>query len=442
MFGLRSKRATAGILAFALAASACGGPAATGPATPVSLLLSGDPAEIAAYREMIAGFHATSPGVAVTLIPASDRDELLTRLSTSISAGTPPDLFLVNYRFFAQYAVRGALEPIESRLAASSVISESDYFPEAIEAFRWDGKLHCLAQNVSSLVVYYNRDLFLAAGVAEPPDSWTWDEMVTAAHTLTKDLDGDGTIDQHGLGVEPILARLAPFVWSNEGEIVDDVEAPTSLSFRSPDAGFALLRFLDLGGGGDAEEGGAGPSLAVIPSDEQVESEDLESRFMNGRLAMYLSSRRATPTFRTIEGIDWDVAPLPHHRTPSGVLHSDGYCLTAGSKAKDAAWRFLEYANGSEGQRIMAASGRTVPSLKAVASSDAFLDPAEKPARSKVFVDGLSTLRAFPKVSTWPEVEDAADVILEQGMYGGLSFEDVITQLEERTKDAFARGEP
>jgi multiple sugar transport system substrate-binding protein len=288
--------------------------------------------------------------------------------------------------------------------------------------------------------VYYNRDLFVEAGVTEPPDSWTWDEMFAAAKTLTVDRDGDGTFDQHGLGVEPILARLAPFVWSNEGEIVDDPAAPTSLSFRSPLAGYALLRFLDLGGGGEATEAGGGPNLAVIPSDEQVESEDLESRFMNGTLAMYLSSRRATPTFRTIEGIDWDVAPLPFHRQPSGVLHSDGYCMTAGSKAKDQAWRFMEYALGADGQRIMAASGRTVPSLKAVASSEAFLDPAEKPARSRVFIDGISTLRAFPKVSTWPEIEDAADVILEQGMYGGLSPDDVITQLEERTRDAFARG--
>ena len=51
----------------------------------------------------------------------------------------------------------------------------------------------------------------------------------------------------------------------------------------------------------------------VIPTEQEVEAEDDETRFPNGRVAMVLSSRRATPTFRTITAFDWDVAPLPEH---------------------------------------------------------------------------------------------------------------------------------
>ena len=78
-----------------------------------------------------------------------------------------------------------------------------------------------------------------------------------------------------------------------------------------------------------------------------------------------------------------------------------------------------------------------MPSLREVALSDAFLDPAAKPARSSVFIDGIDALRAFPRVSTWPEIEDAADVVIEQGMFGELTLEQVIAQLEERTAAAF-----
>jgi multiple sugar transport system substrate-binding protein len=418
-----------------LATAAC---ASTPPARGISLLVAGEPAEIDAYRALVGAFNARGSGTKVDLIAASDRDELLTRLSTSIAAGTPPDLFLVNYRFFAQYAAKGALEPIERRLAASAVLSEDAFFPQAIDAFRYDGELTCLAQNVSSLVVYYNRDLFEAAGVPEPPDRWTWDEMLDAGRALSRDVDGDGMVDQHGIGSEPSLARLAPFVWSNGGDIVDDPAAPTAISLRSAAASEALLRFYELGAG---TEPGTNPLPGVVvgPSDQEMEAEDLESRFINGRLAMYLSSRRSTPTFRTIEAFDWDVAPLPVLREPAGVLHSDGYCLTAGSKQKDAAWAFVEFALGAEGQRITASSGRTVPSLREVALSEAFLDPAARPARSRVFIDGIDSLRAFPRVSTWPEIEDAADVVIEQGMFGELTLEQVVAQLEERTADAFAR---
>ena len=48
--------------------------------------------------------------------------------------------------------------------------------------------------------------------------------MVDGDQTLTRDTDGDGNIDRHGLGVEPTIIRVAPFVWSNGGELVDDEE--------------------------------------------------------------------------------------------------------------------------------------------------------------------------------------------------------------------------
>ena len=64
---------------------------------------------------------------------------------------------------------------------------------------------------------------------------------------------------------------------------------------------------------------------------------------------MVLSSRRATPTFRTITSFDWDIAALPEFQEPAGILHSDAYCMTKASKNKDAAWTFMEFALGPEG---------------------------------------------------------------------------------------------
>ncbi len=96
----------------------------------------------------------------VKLIEASDRDDLLARLSTSFAGGSPPDLFLLNYRFYGQFAARNVLEPIEGRLEGSDAFDEADFYPQALDAFRFDGELVCLPQNISSLVVYFNRALF------------------------------------------------------------------------------------------------------------------------------------------------------------------------------------------------------------------------------------------------------------------------------------------
>jgi multiple sugar transport system substrate-binding protein len=150
---------------------------------------------------------------------------------------------------------------------------------------------------------------------------------------------------------------------------------------------------------------------------------------------MYFNSRRSTPTMRTIESFDWDVAPLPGGQQPASVLHVDGYCLAAQSKNKEAAWKFIEYANSPQGQEIVARTGRTVPSLRAVAESPAFLDPNLKPAGSRVWLDAVPTLRQVPVYPNWPAIEDAVSKEIERAFYGQAT-------VEEATSAALSITEP
>jgi multiple sugar transport system substrate-binding protein len=391
--------------------------------TTISLVVFGEAEELAAYRTLADSFEAAQDAVDVELIEVADRQALIARVTTSIAAGDPPDLFLMNYRFFGQFAARGVLEPMQGRLDRSTVLSEDEMYDLALDAFRYqDDDLTCLPQNVSSLVVYFNLDLFAAAEVAVPSAGWTWDDMTVAAAALTRD-------EQHGLGVEPSIIRLAPFVWSNGGDIVDDQERPTRLTLDTPQALEALDRFLALGTAG------------LIPTVEESAAEDDESRFANGRLAMYLGSRRVTPNFRLITGFEWDVAPLPVLREPAGVLHSDAYCMTADSENHDAAFAFVEYALGPVGAPVIARTGRTVPSLRSVAQSDAFLAPDLPPASSSVFLDTIPATRALPTISTWPEIEDVTGEILEAARANGTPAAEVAEQLDRATRDIFARAE-
>ena len=368
--------ATVGVV---FAVAACGGNGGGGGKVSgsVDFMTFGDPEELKAYRNIISAFKKEQPEVTAKLIEASDREDLLARLATGFAGGKPPDVFLINYRFFGQFAAKGVLEPAGPRLEASDAFSRDDLYAPALNAFRFRGQLMCLPQNVSSLVVYYNRDLFRKARVAEPKAGWTWKQFTDTALKLTKDLDGDGKTDQYGLGVEPVLIRLGPFLWSNGAELVKpDL---TGFALDTPAARQVLEEFFGLHA-----------NYRVTPSEKEVESEDDETRFMNGRLGMILESRRSTPTFRTITKFDWDVAPLPVFKQPATILHSDAYCMTKASKNKDATWAFVEFALGPEGQRIAAATGRTVPSLKEVAESEAFLDPNAKPANSQVFLEAGS----------------------------------------------------
>jgi multiple sugar transport system substrate-binding protein len=407
---------------------------------PVRFLVFGDPEELAAYRTLVDAYEKEEPTADVQLVEASDRSDLIARLSTSIAGGSPPDLFLMNYRFYGQFAAKRAIEPMEARLRETDAFDADDFYPQALEAFQWRGEQLCLPQNVSSLVVYFNRDLFRRFQVPEPREDWTWTALLTTAGMLTRDAQGRVALGGepemggvrpavYGLGIEPTLIRLAPFVWSSRAELVDDERQPTRLTLDTPQARQALQAFLDLRAQG------------VVPTDEEVEAEADESRFANGRLAMLLSSRRSTTTFRTITGFEWDVAPLPRHLRPAGILHSDAYCMTAASSRKDAAWRFVEFALGPEGQRIVARTGRTVPSLISISRSEAFLDPSQPPRHARVFLDAIPTIRRLPSISTWPEIEDATAGVLENAFYLGQPIDQVIHELDRVTRPLFARGE-
>jgi multiple sugar transport system substrate-binding protein len=398
----------------------------------VSFMVFGDPAELAAYQALVAAFETAHPDIDVELIHIPSQADYRLRLGADFAAGRPPDVSLINYRRYGALAARGVLEPLEPYLRGSDVIDAGDFYPETLTPFRWRGELTCLPQNVSSLVVYVNRDLFEAAGVPLPAEGWTWDDLLAAATALTIDLDGDGRIDQYGLGTEVSLQRLAPFVWQNGGELVvlEGGLRPVRLALDSRAAREALDWFVAL----QTEHG-------VVPDAVAEAAQSSESRFMAGGMAMYLDSRRVVPTFRDIEGFDWDVAPLPQRQEEAGILHSDGYCLAAATADKEAAWTFIEFANSTAGQAIVAETGRTVPSLVEVAESPAFLDPAAAPASSRVFLDAIPVLRAVPVMAGWVDVEEVAGEELERAFYGQVGVDEALAAMIARTQPFFAGEE-
>ena len=393
---------------------------------PVSFMVSGDPQEYKAYESLVAAFEAANPDVEIELRYVPDDKEYRRRLAADFSANVPPDVMLMNYRRIGDFAANGALEPLDGYLQSSQALSVNDLYEPAVKAFQYNDQQWCVPQNVSSLVVYYNKNLFDAAGVPYPTNDWNWDDFVNAGLALTQDTNGDGATDQYGAGIDPILYRLAPFIWQIGGELVDDPVNPTQLVLDSPTALAAFQWFVDLQ-----------VKHHIVPDAVAEASESSESRFLNGTLGMFFDSRRGTPTFRTITDFDWDVAPLPNGSQPASILHSDGYCMAAGSKSKEAAWKLIEFANSQPGQELMAKTGRTVPSMRAVAESAAFLEPDNPPANSQVWVDIVPTVRQVPTMPGWVAIEDAASAEIERAFYGQATVEEAAAAAVARTKELF-----
>ncbi len=401
-------------LAVAALVMACGKSAppteavAAAKSIPVRLQIFGDPAEITAFRELIGAYEKSHPGKKVELIPVGKQADHMAKLSTAFAAGNPPDLFILNFRRFGQFAGRGALAPLAEVMSADGRYKTEDFYPQATEAFNFQGTQYCLPQNVSSLVVYYNRTLFKQAGVPEPKADWRFADMLAAAQKIRRDTDGDGKVDVWGVAIQPTLIRLAPFIWGMKGALVDDLNKPSMLRIDGGNAVHAMAMVKALVS-----------DFRVAPGQAQTYAEDADSRFARGGVAMLFQSRRYTATLRDLgdKAPDWDVAPFPLLREPVGVLHADAYCMAAKARSPVDAQAFVEYALSVEGQALLAKSGRTVPSRISVATSPSFLDATQAPAHAQVFLDAIPLLRRTPNTARWHEVESRADVLLDEWMF-------------------------
>ena len=373
-------------------------------------MVHGAPDEVQAYRDLIAAFQVGSPGFTVDLIAIPTRADYDRRVAADFGAGRAADVLVLDYRRVTGFAVRGLLAPVGPFLADSANIAEGDFYREAVYPYYLGRELMCLPQHASGLVVYYNKRLFDEAGVPYPDGMWDWEGFLATAQALTADFDRDGLTDVYGLGTEVSLAYALPFIWQNQGELVDNLMLPRLMEIDQP----ATVEAVQWFGDWQARHG-------VAPDAEAEAAEPSEARFMAGRLAMYLNHRRGVGVYRPLEDLDWDVAPLPSHRgRRTNLLFSDGYCMAATAADKQAAWRFIEYAASAEGQAILAESGRMFPSRPDAAEALAAQEAALRPAHGAVFADTVPRLQPAPALENWVEIEVIVTDEIQNVFYGRL----------------------
>jgi multiple sugar transport system substrate-binding protein len=72
-----------------------------------------------------------------------------------------------------------------------------------------------------------------------------------------------------------------------------------------------------------------------------------------------------------------------------------------------------------------------------VAESPAFLEPAEAPARSRVFLDTIATVWRVPVTANWPIIEDTASQDIEQAFFGRVTVAEAAAAAVQRTRQYF-----
>jgi multiple sugar transport system substrate-binding protein len=150
-----------------------------------------------AFSARAAAFHDAQPRVTIGVQALTG--DYPTVIRTHAAAGTLADLAYLRNLLFEGLALGGQLRSI-SPLVTRDRVDLSQWYPNGIAAMRVDGALYGLPARgqIQDCYLFYNRTAFQQAGVAEPSDAWTLEELVAAADRLTtRDTDsrfGYGTV--------------------------------------------------------------------------------------------------------------------------------------------------------------------------------------------------------------------------------------------------------
>lgn len=393
--------------------------------TDITFSLWGSPQEGEVWQQIASAFEAEHPDINVN-IEVADWDGYWEKLRVQISGGTPPDVFAMDAPLYPDWQSRNVLLNLQPYLDAEPEILEGIY-PITLEAYQTDDGLYGLPRDFQTIVLFYNKDMFDAAGVEYPTEDWTWEDFREAAAALTIDDDGDGTTDQWGAWAEvyDMEPLWGPVVWSHGGEVVDPEAGETLIDSPEAMAGFEFIRSVWL----DDQS---------MPTEEQLSQYGWDG-LLSGVAAMGFSGHWSVPEYHGA-GLNLGVAPVPSG--PAGrmtMVNSAGFVISANTPNPDAAWEFVKYATSEAGQTELAKIGLAVPIRESVTSSDAYLGQ-ESPIDHSLFVDALDYAHVKPSFKGYEEWSGAVGDALGLAWNEGVPLEDALAEAVDFGDEALARN--
>jgi multiple sugar transport system substrate-binding protein len=315
-----------------------------------------------------------------------------------LAGGDIPDFMMLNTGQFEALAARDQLLPLDD-LAASSNLDLSMYWPQAITGSKYNGILYALPRDMSNVILYYNKDLFDAAGVAYPNDDWTWNDLLSAAQSLTLDKDGDGLTDQWGVAVDNNSWQWDGFVLANGGQVLSDDR--TECTFGTPESLQALEFWFGM-----LTEHQVSPAPGSLP--EQAWSGDW---FLSQSVAMGLFGPWWRPALVNMEEqFSWDVAHPPKSPTTGqrgSDVYVDQWAIAAGSQLPVETFDFVTFLTSKAGQERWTEllGARSISPVQEVAQSDAWLHYGD--STGEIILDALSYAQPPPvNFGNAPEAEN------------------------------------
>lgn len=275
-------------------------------------------------EQIVADFNAGHPDIRVTAVYTGSYKQTAQKAMSDLAANNGPNVILSGMLDIVDYYNVGMVEDLTEWIGREDAAWKDDF----IEGF-WgnfvlsDGGTYGLPFQHSVCVLYYNKDLMDAAGVAVPIN---WEEMRSAVSALAA----------YDSSIVPIefpsdVWVLEALTMSNSGSLI---KSASETAFDSREAVDSLVLMSDL-----IKSGGMIQPYASAAEDFVAES-----------CAMMLNTTGNLGFVASDATFQWDVSMPPVKTEPAFSYGGGGLIMTAGQteEEKAASWEFMKYMTSPE----------------------------------------------------------------------------------------------
>jgi sn-glycerol 3-phosphate transport system substrate-binding protein len=286
--------------------------------------------------DMTDKFNKDNPGIEVVPVYSGDYDPTLQKVQTSVMAGNPPDLFIVEISELPTLLAMNAIIPLDDYVKkAEGGKYWDDFFPAFRENSTLKGKIWWIPFQRSTPVFYWNKELFKKAGVEPDRPPQTWAELKETAKKLT--VREGNEVKQWGVTVsggwndwlfEAFVRQNGSWLINPEG---------TKVNFEAKEAVEALAFWVDL-----MHTEKVGPPHSTWGS--------TPPDFVAQRTAMLYHSTGILTFLRNSAKFDFGVAFMPKNKTFGAEVGGGNLAISRKipKERQDAAWKFIEWLTSSE----------------------------------------------------------------------------------------------
>ncbi|MGX7164722.1 ABC transporter substrate-binding protein [Enterococcus massiliensis] len=302
--------------------------------TKISMSVWGMPFESDLYtKTYIPEFEKENPDIEVEF---NNFDKLRDKYITLNAANDLPDVMRAPGGDVQEYIHRGMYTPLDKYMEESD-FDTADFPAEIWPAMKGeDGKTYAIPQDANAMVLYYDPASFKEAGLAEPDDNYTLDQMMKDAKTLTKK-DKSGNVDKYGFVTYWDSDNFINFVLSMGGNLWDKDDKSKS-AVDSPESIAALDYWKDLV-----------VDFQLTPSSSDQKQMGPDAYFQSGKAAMFMSGTWMAPSIKkAAPKLDFKVTSFPKGEIKTDRSQSSSFGVSKDSKNPEAAWKLVQFLTAKE----------------------------------------------------------------------------------------------